>query len=403
MKRVLALACILLGAPLCIAQTTAAQTSTPAQTPTLSTNSTLVVVPALVRNKAGNLVFTLKANDFTLTDDGVPQKLTLDRNAGSQPLALVVLIEAGAASESSGWHPKLHGVHTDPFATLPTMIEAMAGNVPHKIAVAGFDSGPELLLNFTANMEAAADAIHELDSEIDGDGGAAILDALGFALDLLRRQPPEYRRAILLLSETHDRGSHLKLEDALRAIGDTNTAIYSFRFSSSADDAPSDARRELPSKKAAPQNDDQLIRFEDPNPGPLHGCFSRDPNDPKVDLGKSVAAQVYDCLGQLLPPLAIAKAAALATADAMKQNIPETVARLTGGESFKLTSEKALERDLHSISNHIPNRYVLSFQPQSPHPGFHAIRLRVPGYANLDVSARDGYWTDPEDPPSPRP
>ncbi len=46
--------------------------------PTLTTRSTLVLVPALVRNKSGKLVFTLNADNFTLTDNGIPQKLNLE-------------------------------------------------------------------------------------------------------------------------------------------------------------------------------------------------------------------------------------------------------------------------------------------------------------------------------------
>jgi VWFA-related protein len=389
----LALPCIVLAIPCSLVS---AQTSTPAaaQTPTLSSESTLVVVPALVRNKAGELIFTLKADDFVLTDDGAPQKLILEEDTGSEPLALVVLIEAGAASKSSAWHPKLRHAKDDPFLTLPTMVEAMVGHVPHKIAVVGFDSGPELLHDFTPNIEAAADAIFDLDKNRDGDGGAAILDALGFSLDLLRGQPPEYRRAILLLSETHDHGSRIKLEDALRAISDTNTAIYSFVFSSDADND------ELPSKKVAPQGDDELIRFENPTPGPAHGCFSRDPNDPNVNLNKSVVAQDINCIGLLLPPVAIAEGAFIAARDGLQKNIPETVAHVTGGEYFKPASEKDLERDLQTIANHIPNRYILSFQPQSPHPGLHAIALSVPNYSGLAVTARSSYWANPSAPPA---
>jgi hypothetical protein len=124
--------------------------------------------------------------------------------------------------------------------------------------------------------------------------------------------------------------------------------------------------------------------------------MSRDPNDPNVDLTKSAAAQAYGCLELLAPPLALARAAAIAVFDGLQKNIPETVARLTGGEYFKLGSEKNLERDLQTISNHIPNRYVLSFQPLSPHAGFHAIELRAPGYVGLTVEARNGYWADSE-------
>jgi len=137
-------------------------------------------------------------------------------------------------------------------------------------------------------------------------------------------------------------------------------------------------------------------------PGPSGGCMSRNPNDPNVDLNKSRGAQAADCLGILAPPLILAEAAFLAIRDALEKNIPETVARLTGGEYFKLTNAKSLGRDLATISNHIPNRYVLSFQPQSPHPGFHAISLKVPGYAHMEVSARGGYWADiAQSPPVP--
>jgi hypothetical protein len=40
------------------------------------TQSNVVLVPALVRNAKGELVFTLKAGDFRVTDDGIEQALT---------------------------------------------------------------------------------------------------------------------------------------------------------------------------------------------------------------------------------------------------------------------------------------------------------------------------------------
>jgi hypothetical protein len=49
----------------------------------------------LVRDKDDKLVFSLSANDFVLTDDGVPQKFHLEHDTGGEPLALVVDIEVG--------------------------------------------------------------------------------------------------------------------------------------------------------------------------------------------------------------------------------------------------------------------------------------------------------------------
>jgi len=369
----LAFAAVLAGTPAARPQT-ASQDQAPPAAPTIRSNSTLVLVPALVRNKAGQLIFTLTANDFTLTDDGVPQKLTLEQDTGGEPLALVVVLEGGGAGARE----------LEKYRALAPMIESVVGGVPHQLAVVGFDSAPVLVQNFTPDAARAAHAVQELIADDSGDNGAAILDSIGFAVDLLRKQPLEYRRAILLIAETQDRGSKLPLDEALRAVSDTNTAIYSVGFSSGRDELKHESAKTL----------------GDSTPGPPHGCMGKDP-DPNATQNKAV--QAYDCLSLLVPPLRIAKAAAIAATGGLRTNVPETVARLTGGEYFKLTDAKSLERDLATISNHIPNRYVLSFQPQSPHAGFHAISLRVPGYAGLEVSARDGYWADPEDSPSPRP
>jgi len=377
----LALTCILWTLPATpgLAQTLATDAaatpdSPPTQVSTLSARSTLVLVPALVRNKAGQLVYTLKADDFVLTDDGVPQKLTLEQDTGGEPLALVIDLEGGGAGANQ----------LEKFGTLAPMLNSVVGNVPHKVAVVGFDSSPVLVQDFTPDLDAAAHAIHALIADDNGDDGAAILDSLGFSVDLLRKQPPEYRRAILLVSESNDHGSKLRLDEALREISDTNTVIYSIAFSSGKDELKTGSAKAL----------------SDPTPGPAHGCMSRDPNDPNVNLKENPAEQAYGCLSLLAPPLGLAKAAIIALFDGLQKNIPDTVARLTGGEHFKLGNQKSLERSLLTISNHIPNRYVLSFQAQSPHPGFHAIELRVPGYAGLEVSARNGYWADSTSPPA---
>jgi hypothetical protein len=110
--------------------------------------------------------------------------------------------------------------------------------------------------------------------------------------------------------------------------------------------------------------------------------------------GKQVANQAYDCLGLLLPPLALAKIAFNAGMNGLKHNVPETVAELTGGEYFHFKDAKTMERDLQTISNHVPNRYMLSFHPESPHPGLHAVSLRLKDYPNLDLAARNSYWVE---------
>ncbi|MGA7057500.1 MAG: VWA domain-containing protein, partial [Terriglobales bacterium] len=132
--------------PLAVAQTTTPPTPPP---PAFTARSTVVLVPALVRNKAKELVFTLTANDFMLTDDGVEQKVTLEQDTDSEPLALVIAIQTGGAGRE----------HLDEYAHLATMIEAVVGNVPRKIAVVEFDGAPGLIHNFTPDLDVVGETI----------------------------------------------------------------------------------------------------------------------------------------------------------------------------------------------------------------------------------------------------
>jgi hypothetical protein len=346
-----------------------------APVPTISAQSTLVLVPTLVKTKKGDLVFTLTANDFTITDNNVEQKVHLEEDTGDQPLALVVAIETGGGGVDQ----------LDKFRKLSTMIESIIGQVPRRVAVVTFDSQPQLFQDFTPNLALMEDAIQNLDS---GDSGASTLDAITYSVDLLRKQPPQYRRAILLISETVDHGSKVRLDDALRAVSDTNTSIYSVSFSSSKGDVGKEAKKF------------GYVGMPPLEPGPEHGCFSHDPNtDPTVrkDGTKGVpeeskSTQYYDCLAELLPPLRLAKMAAILGMNGLRKNAPETVAKLTGGEYFHFSSQRDLERSLATISNHVPNRYVLSFQPQMPQQGLHAIAVTMKDHPDLVITARSSYW-----------
>jgi VWFA-related protein len=342
--------------------------------PSLSTQTNVVLVPALVRDAKRKPVFSLKASDFTVTDDGIPQALTLDEETGSEPLALVIAVETGGAGRD-----KLAS-----YRNLGTLLGNVVGGVPHLVAVVAFDGAPTVVQGFTPDVEQAAEALNRLEP---GDKEAAVLDGLKFAIDLLRKGPVGYRRAVLLISETVDRDSEAKLDEVLQALSDTNTSIYALSFSSGKAAAANYAYHELPVHKSG----DGAELGDNAHPGPPHGCMGNDP-DPEATQNKAV--QAFDCLGLLAPPLALAKMAAIRVVDGLKRNVAETVADLTGGEYMKFEKGKDLTRDLLEIADHLPSRYVLSFQPVNPHVGFHAVELKLKGYAGLRLTARNGYWVD---------
>lgn len=346
------------------------QSSASSQSTTLTVRSNLVLVPALVKTRAGELVFSLTADDFVLTDNSVSQALQLEPDTDSQPMALAVIVQTGGQG----------AFHLEDYRDLRGVLDAVMGNVQHRVAVISFDSRSHLEQDFTTDTDVAANAIANLH---DGDPGAAILDALSFGISLLREQPPAYRRAVLLFSETIDNDSQTSFEDALRAVDDTNTAIYSFGFSSTKTALKHEASK-LPRPGGTPYSDE---------PYQKGGCMSRDPNaDPDAHGKRSV--QALDCATDLFPPLRLARLAFIAAKDDLQRNVPQSVARLTGGEYFSFKDSRTLKQHLVTISNDLPNHYVLSFRPQSPPPGLHALELKLPGRPELELRSRDAYWVD---------
>lgn len=339
-----------------------AQQSDPNQ-PALTVRSTLVEVPVLVKAKGGHVVFGLTADDFLLTDDGVSQHLTLDQDTYSQPLVLAIVVETGGAGAR----------HLIDYLHLDAILDALTGNIEHRVAVIGFDSTPHLLVPFTPNT---ADASRQMVNLHQGDTGAAILDAVAFAVKQLRAQPTHFRRAMLLLSETIDQGSRTTLNDVLRLISGTNTTIYSFGFSSTRSAVAHEASK-----------------FNRPGePGSKHGCFSR--RGIVAEYEGHYNRQVLDCISDLAPPVRLATMTFLGARNALRTNTAESIAQFTGGEFFHFHDAKDLEGALVAVSNDVPNYYVLSFHPKSVTSGLHALRVEIKNQPRVVVKSRSEYWID---------
>ena len=298
-------------------------------TPTLRTGTQLVLVPVSVRTKAGEPVFTLTAKDFVVTDDGVPQTVRLEEDSDALPLALVVVVEAGDTPESK--FKDYDGLHK--------MLDGLVGSAEHKVSVVAFDSEAAVIQPWTDNTAKAENALGLIET---GDGGAATLDALALATGLLQKQPPNFRRAILLISETVDRGSHVKLDAALRVVDDSNTVIYALGYSSTRAATKHEAGQMFSSNEAGPPGG----CMGKPATEDLEGYAVDPPTNTKAQgaSANNKAVQAFDCLSLLAPPLRLAKMAFLAAENGFKANVPETAAKLTGGEYFKVENAKSLDQ-----------------------------------------------------------
>lgn len=331
-------------APLLLMSSPGLSQSTPVELqnsqPAITSTSTLVIVPTLVLSRTGELVTNLAASDFRLTDNGVEQKVSIEE-VERQPLAVVVLLQTGGAGPRQFQN----------YRGVDTMLDAMMGSSQHQVAVVTFDSQPEDIWDFTRNVDDLKDAFT---SPGNGDGKAAIVDAVDYGIDLLQQQPASARRILLLFSQPQDDGSKAHVADVVRRLGESNTTIYSITFSPE--------KTWLKDQFTKPRHENPPYQLS-PNLPPLLHTF---------DLGT---------------PLGVAL-------KAMREDTAAEVADLSGGEHVRFDDKRSLEQQLSILANHIPNRYTLSFRPSSNDPGLHAIKVQVVHQpVPLDVAARSSYWS----------
>lgn len=186
---------------------------------TLRVTTREVLVPTLVEKHDGGIVYGLKGDDFVVEDNGIPQKVHMQEEMDTAPVALVVAVEQGGMSV----------LEFDKFARLGPLLDLFLSDPRSRAALVGFDSQPHLMVDYTHSGDDLNDALKAMQP---GDGGDAILDTISYAVDLLQAQPKEYRRVLLLISEERDQGSkHTKAEGVIRKIGQSDVLVLTVSFS----------------------------------------------------------------------------------------------------------------------------------------------------------------------------
>jgi VWFA-related protein len=189
------------------------------ETPTLRVTANEVLVPTLVEKPGGGVIYGLKPQDFVLEDNGVPQKIRVQEEMDTAPVALVVAVELGGVG----------ALEFNKLAKLGPLLDLFLSDGKGQAALVGFDSKPHLIRDFTHSSD---DVNADLKHLKPGDGGDAILDSVSYAVDLLESQPKEYRRVLLLISEERDHGSkHTKPAKLIEKIGQSDVLVLSVSYS----------------------------------------------------------------------------------------------------------------------------------------------------------------------------
>jgi VWFA-related protein len=300
-------------------------------TPTFRVNSDIVLVPTLVEQKSGEVVYTLGAKDFAVTDNGVPQKIRVDDDMDTTPVSIVVCVQSGRSSP----------LEYDKLERLAPLLNLFMGNGNGRVSLVEFDSQTEFQGDWTTDTD---EVQRDLNNMQPGDGGAAILDAVGYSIDELERQPPNRRRILLLISESRDHGSkHVTPKALVEKIGASNTLVLSLTWS--------------------PTKAEYLSQLTQPGSGG----------------GLNLIAL------------------ALTAANAMKANAAKTLAVMSGGEAMNFTTVHGFEDRIAEMASHARNRYMLSFRPTDLSPGLHRLQVSLAPDVPAKVVARTDYWAGKTD------
>ncbi len=301
---------------------------------TLHVTTTEVLVPTLVEKRGGGILYGLKQGDFVLEDNGVPQKVRVQEEMDSAPVALVVAVEQGGVSV----------LEFDKLAKLGPLLDLFLTDPRSEAALMGFDSRPHLVRDYTHSSQDLNDALNHLEP---GDGGAAILDTVSSAVDLLGTQPKEFRRVLLLISEARDHGSkHTKIPELIEKIGGSDVLVLSVSFS------------------------------------PALAELSHDVKNDVVGNGDE-------------PTMSMVSALIMAV-KAFKKNVTKEVAEMSGGEYTTFTGDKRFEQRVVDAAKDMRNRYLITFSPSDATPGLHAIRVRTAQDYGARIVARANYWLEPK-------
>ncbi|HEV2711297.1 MAG TPA: VWA domain-containing protein [Edaphobacter sp.] len=296
---------------------------------TIRSTSTLVIVPTLVKSTAGKFVTDLRASDFTLTDNGVKQKVSVEE-VKNQGIAVVVLMQTGGAAPDEFQN----------YRTFTSVLDVTASTSNRKVALVTFDSQVRQIWNFPPKTDGLEYAFAHPNR---GDNGAAIMDAVNRGIDLLQEQPVSLRRIILLLSQPQDAGSTLLPSDVVRRLGESNTVIYSVTFS-----PKRTKERKINTESCSANTAQDGVLF----------------NDIPSTLLKRIC-----------------------------QETASQIAMLSGGETILIQNKAFLKQSVAILADDFSNSYTLSFQPSSHSSGFHQIRVSAGRQSShLRVSSRTGYW-----------
>lgn len=184
-----------------------------AQDPILRVDVRLVRLLSTVRDPAGNLVGTLRREDFQITDNGQPQEIAFFEHHTEQPLSVALLVDiSGSTAKDLRYEVE----------SVSRFVKALfaEGNREDTLSLFSFNDIVTKRSPFTNNHSRLD---HEL-RQLRGEAGTALYDAIVLASRELDRR--KGRKVMLIVTDGGDTVSYQDFHAALAAAQSADAVMY---------------------------------------------------------------------------------------------------------------------------------------------------------------------------------
>ena len=328
----------------------------------------LVTVPAVVTDKVGHPIPTLRQENFVLFEDGKPQRLT-NFATTEAPFEIALLLDtSGSTREELGLIRDAANV----------FISALRPG--DRIAVVAFNNeqstrGPVASVDVLTSLTDKRTVLRTAIANVRTSNGTPFYDALGRIGDEVFRDPPgdqfRGRRAVVALTDGVDSSSNSDIGEARARLTRAGVASYFIQVSTEdyvedrlLKDCQDDGRLTLSAK--------QLERFR----RLFVPSADRDDYRDFCRLGQfermDISRQLYN----------------------LARREMDQLARTSGGRNFEAATLQQASAAFAQVANEIGTQYSLGYYPsdKTRDGRYRQIKVELRGVKDASVRARDGYY-----------
>src|SRR5438876_4068986 len=185
---------------------------------TLSVNVDLVNILFTVADRKGKFVTNLKKNDFRVFEDERPQTITNFSSETDLPLTIALLVDTSGSIRDK--------LQFEQRAATEFFYSTLQRG-KDKAMIISFDSGVDLIQDFTDDPEKLAGAVQK----IRAGGGTSLYDAIYLAVTQ-KLSGQQGRRVVILITDGDDNSSRISLTETLEAAQKNDVTVYSISTNS---------------------------------------------------------------------------------------------------------------------------------------------------------------------------